>query len=237
MPETVKRRPPRSDRARESRAEARRRARRFDEESAAEDVSDDGSTRAVATTTPRDRQPSLIRRLLLPPAAPLPDKPDPLAGFTHSGPRWRRGLAAGVYLLRAQPLVWVAAGVLWAIARLLESQPNAIGLAASLVAFGALIGAGYLGWQAPWLYGLASALVGAILLIAFGYTQLLATGLDPLASAGTALFAFFLYYAPFYGAMGTLAGWFGGYWRRRLAETKAQALRGQAARQAARRRP
>ena len=226
MPETVKRRPPRSARGRDTRADARRRARRIEEES----VRDESPARSTASTAATaGPQPSLLRRLLLPPAAPLPDKPDPLANFRHTGPGWLARPAAAIYLLRAQPLVWLAAGFLWAVARILEPQPNAIGVTASLVAFGALIGAGYLGWQRPWLYGLAAGLVGMVFLAAFAFAQALSAGEDP-GATGLAVVQYFLAYAIFFGAMATLAGWFGGYWRRRLAEAKAQAQRDQARR-------
>ena len=224
MPPTVKRRPPRGEAGAASRAEARRRARRAPDTAPPDDIP------TTTATEPAGRpQPSGLRRLLLPPVAPLPGKPDPLAGFSYSGPAWLRAPATAAHLLRAQPPVWLAAGLVWAIARLFET-PTGIGLLAAIIEFGALIGAGYLGWQRPWLYGLAAGFMGVVFLFGFAFGMAVFAGADPVTMGGTAVVAMLVYYAPFYGATGALAGWFGGYWRRRLAEAKATASRQQAAR-------
>lgn len=180
-------------------------------------------TRAVA---PRE-QPGLLRRLILPPAAPLEGMPDPLAGFQYRGPRWLRGPAQALFLLRGRPLVWLGAGLVWGVARFTESLLGAdqiVALVAAMLEFAALIGAGYIGWQRPWLFGLAASIVGIVVFLAFGVARFVGGGeplVETLALAGRA----FLVSLPLFAAMGALAGWFGGYWRRRLAEAKARALR------------
>ena len=224
MSQTVKRRPPRPD----ARAEARRRARRA---SADEDAATEGTAENAASTERGDTaQPSLLRRLILPPAAPLPGMPDPLAGFSYSGPESRRPLAAALYLLRARPFLWLSAGLVWAIAHVF--QPTVFGFLASLIEFSAFIGAGYLGWQRPWLYGLAAGIAGAIafLGIQIGATLSAGIGLPSADVVATAIIVTIIFQA----AVGALAGWFGGYWRRRLAEAKEQALSDQARRRRSR---
>ncbi|MFN2484705.1 MAG: hypothetical protein ABR509_07195 [Candidatus Limnocylindria bacterium] len=203
----------RSSRDAESRAEARRRARQG---AGTDREPDDDEGDVDSAGRDRPPRPNLLQRMFVPPAAPLPDKPDPLAGFSHSGPSWLRAPAAGVHVLRANPVIWLVAGLVWAVARLFESS-SAIGFVASMVEFGALIGAGYLGWQRPWLYGLAAAVTGLIFLLAYAVYQITSSGVgfDP-----GFIGVFVLYFGLPTVLLGALAGWFGGYWRRRLAEAR-----------------
>ncbi|MDQ3879804.1 MAG: hypothetical protein M3295_01780 [Chloroflexota bacterium] len=195
------------------RAEARRRARRQDVDDPA---SDSTTARDDDAAQPR---PGLLQRLLIPPVAPLPDKPDPLAAYRHTGPAWMRAPRAGAYLLRANPIVWLAGGLVWAIASLVPSS-GVTGFAASIGQFGALIGAGWLGWQRPWLYGLAAAVVGVIALLALSLGLAAAQGTDLGASPVAAIGLFLVVVGLPTVLLGALAGWFGGYWRRRLAEAR-----------------
>ncbi|HET6380872.1 MAG TPA: hypothetical protein VFH63_07525 [candidate division Zixibacteria bacterium] len=112
---------------------------------------------------------------LFPPAPPLAGMPDPLKGFHYTGPL--RGVVSSLYLLARNPLTWIVGGVLWAIGELFTANRGdaLIGILSSLVSFGALIGAGWFGWQRPWLFGLAAAVLGWLLFIgavlALGGTQ------------------------------------------------------------------
>jgi hypothetical protein len=197
-----------------SRTEARRRARleaRVGDLPAAE-LEDEEAVEA-------QRRPSGgILRLLFPPAPPLAGKPDPLAGFTGSG--WTRPLALRLHLLRANPTAWLGFGVLAGIGYVLSSQlaTDALGFVANLLMFGALVAAGWFGWQRPALYGTVAAVVGyvlgtALLLIFFTFQ-----GAAPTASAPVGLFlANVVVYAALQAILGFVAGWYGGYLRRRQA--------------------
>jgi hypothetical protein len=197
----------RSRRNAAERAEARRRARRAGQ-GLEEDLSAD---EPVATgAAPRG---SFLNRLF-PPAPELPGKPDPLAGFAYEGPM--RGVVASFYLLARHPLAWLGMGALWAVGRLILQFGTIVGIVASLVAFGALIAAGWLGWPRPWLFGLMASIVGILLYAAI--LALLVSGASAQNSPGE-WFAVAVYreaagLQPLFGA---LAGWYGGYLRRRMA--------------------
>lgn len=158
---------------------------------------------------------------LFPPAPPLPDKPDPLADFTYSGPM--PGLVAGLYLLARSPSVWVLPGLIWAAGRVV-SGGTLLGIFASLVAFAALIAAGWIGWQRPWLFGLAASLVG---LVAFGIFRAWLLTYDPAATeyAYPELVLLVMFQESIQPFFGVLAGWYGGYLRRRMAATSGAARR------------
>jgi hypothetical protein len=158
---------------------------------------------------------------LFPAAPPLPGKPDPLAGFGYTGPL--RGVVECFYLLSQRPLIWGSAGVAWAVARLVtELGGNSLtGVMASLVSFGSLIAAGWIGWQRPWLYGLAASVLG--MLIYAGIWTSLLSGRPGVPAGEVALFLLLLYREGFQPFFGALAGWYGGYLRRRMVAAPAQA--------------
>ena len=93
----------------------------------------------------------------------------------------------------------------------------------SLGTFVALVAAGWLGWQRPWAFGAAAALLGFL-----GYaailTGLAVSGVDidgpdssiPPSQAAVSLAVNGLFMV----AVGALAGFYGGYLRRRLAEPR-----------------
>ena len=209
----------RSRRTADDRAEARRRARlvaqgRADEADAEEAEEPDA---AAATTRPSG---SFLSRLF-PPAPPLPGKPDPLAGYSYQGPL--RGVVSGLYLLARYPLPWIGMAVVWALGRLLLTVPNPLlGIASSLIAFGALIAAGWIGWPRPWLFGLAASVLGILLygvLAAIVFGPLLTDFTESevfVSSVYREIFAF----QPIFGA---IAGWYGGYLRRRMVAAGASA--------------
>lgn len=210
----------RSRRSSEDRAEARRRARLAarQPDSDVEMEDDEGSSRAA--TASGGAGGSLLTRLF-PPAPPLPGKPDPLASFTYTGAF--RGQVAGLYLLAVNPVPWLGLGAAWGVGRILTA-PSILGLVASLVSFGALILAGWMGWQRPWLFGLAASIVGMLIYAGIvagllgGTAQ--ANGLSGPAVFVNALLSETIAFQPLFGVV---AGWYGGYLRRRMAVTSAAA--------------
>lgn len=201
----------RSRRSAAERAEARRRARYAsqgrDDELPAEDVEDE----PMRGRRSADGGTFLTR--LFPPAPPLPGKPDPLAGFGYDGPF--RSLAASFYLLARQPIAWIGVGTVWAVARIVIQFGSVITIVASLVTFGALIAAGWLGWPRPWLFGLMASIFGILLFSGIMASLLAPPSGDPMGG----WFLAFVYtevggLQPLFGA---LAGWYGGYLRKRMA--------------------
>ena len=209
----------RTRRSSEERAEARRRARLAARGLESDDTGDGDETEQAAGTSGSPAGGSFLTRLF-PPAPPLPGKRDPLAGFTYSGPL--RGAVAGIYLLGTNPVPWLGLGAVWAVGRLLTAifAASVIGLAASLVSFGALILAGWLGWQRPWLFGLLASIIG----MGF-FGGLLGALVGGTAQAnGASIFevvagTLYLETIGFQPLFGVIAGWYGGYLRRRMAAT------------------
>jgi len=193
----------------------------------------DEDNEEVAATPARGPSPSLFKRIF-PPAAPLPGKPEPLAGFTYSG-RLRPLVTAG-WLIRRNLFAGLGMGVLWAAAYVLTIQygQSLVGTVASFVSFGALVAAGWIGWQRPWLYGLVAALIGYLLYagylailprqvpeiietlrrVPFGYLLFGRTD----ALTGSQLATYLVTNGALQTAIGALAGFYGGYLRRRLAD-------------------
>ena len=99
---------------------------------------------------------------IFPPAPPLPGRPDPLEGFTGGGPL--RPVTVRIYLLLENLLAWIPTGLValvW-ISCLVQLRRQSVSLLGTFVLFGALIGAGWFGWQRPTLYGAAAALLGFV---------------------------------------------------------------------------
>jgi hypothetical protein len=198
----------------QSRAEARRRARLAaqGQEPAAEEEAE--ADPAVAA-----RRPTLLQRLI-PPAAQLPGKPDPLAGFAYQGRL--RSVVAALFLLRQNPVAWIAPGALyvmtWELALFARSQ-DVLLLVAQLAQYTVLIAAGWMGWQRPWLFGAAAGLIGAIgsTVLSVYLTSML--GIDLKLSPLDYISSQTLFYV----FLGAVAGWYGGYLRRRLATQSATA--------------
>jgi hypothetical protein len=208
----------RNRRAATDRAEARRRARLAaqglddDLEASAEDAGPQAESSASG--------PGNFLGRLFPPAPPLPGKPDPLASFGYDGPL--RGIVAGLYLLVRHPTPWIGMGALWAVGRLV-APGGGLAIIALLLSFGALIAAGWLGWPRPWLFGLAASIFG-ILYYAGIFAALVATLNSPDYPPGDAFVgAVYTEAAAFQPLFGALAGWYGGYLRRRMAGGNAAA--------------
>jgi hypothetical protein len=201
------------------RAEARRRSRQI---ARGEEVPEAPETAASAGSPPR--QPGLLSRLF-PPAPPLAGKGDPLAGFTYRG-RFR-GLVAGAWLLFKHPLPWGIAAAGWAVlqlALLVTPRQNLVAFAITLGQYGLLIGAGWVGWQRPWLFGAAAGVIGVVIhaLIAGIVTIQAGEG----AAAAFSVIGSLTALVVLYGLVGAFAGFYGGYLRRRMAAQSPTTARG-----------
>jgi len=153
---------------------------------------------------------------MFPPAPPLPGRPDPLAGFTGSGPL--RPIAVRAVLLRRNLLAWTLPAIVAFVGLMasLSDRENAIGLFGTFVLFGALIAAGWFGWQRPTLYGTAAALLGYFVALAVIFAFFSSRGAGTAAFGGPIeVISGFTVQALFYGALGFIGGWYGGYLRRR----------------------
>jgi len=198
-------RPPKSQS--DSRAEARRRARSGDAPDQSEGSADEQPSKAA--------RPSLLASFF-PPAPPLRGMPDPLARFTYRGPL--RLMVSGLWLLAKHPFVWGAPALGWAFAQilLLLLVRHPLTFLVSVVQFVLLIGAGWIGWQRPWLFGMVGAMVG--LFAYLGLVLVIGTQLAPADQSGWTAIAIGVIAGlgliqPFIGAV---AGFYGGYLRRRM---------------------
>lgn len=194
------------------RREARRRARL----QAQGRLEDEEQEEVEAAPARRPSTPLLER--LFPPAAPLPGKGDPFAAFTYTGRL--RPLVANLWLIPRNLFAGVGMGVLWAAAYIMVDQyaGTTIGSIASFASFGALVAAGWIGWQRPWLYGLAAAAIGYLLYTPyFLYALSRAPATAPIITASQVALVLVTNGVVQLG-IGALAGFYGGYLRRRLAD-------------------
>ncbi len=218
-----------------SRAEARRRARQ-QERGEEIDNAEVAETSADGSAAPRSTGPAGLFGRLFPPAPPLPGKPDPLAGFTYSGPL--RGVVAGLYVLAFNPRGWLLPGIAWAVAQMLSyvnlltaaaytsqfpnTTPPNYGLVEIVGLLGtvfAVVAAGWIGWQRPWLFGLAASIAGTLIQAA-----ILALLIDPVPLPSATFSSVFAAITinqilQLQWALGALIGWYGGYLRRRMTVT------------------
>ena len=114
-------------------------------------------------------------------------------------------------------------GLLWTATYIMVDQyvGTAIGSIASFVSFGALVAAGWIGWQRPWLFGLAAATIGYLIYTPyFIYSVASAPAAAPPAPPVTAsqVALVLLTNGLVQVGIGALAGFYGGYLRRRLAD-------------------
>jgi hypothetical protein len=199
----------------DSRAEARRRARLAARGEMPEPESDDPEPE------PAPARGGFLTRMF-PPAPPLPNRPEPLDGFSGGGPL--RPVTEQLFLLRRNPLAWLLPGLV-AFVGFLASFSYAsglIGLIGTFVLFGALIAAGWFGWQRPALFGVAAALLGFIIataIVLFSFSQ---RGATPDTFGGPAeVISPLLLQGAYQAALGFLGGWYGGYLRRRQTQLSA----------------
>ena len=198
----------------ESRAEARRRARL-----AARGELPEQEYEPEADAPPA-RGGFLTR--LFPPAPPLPNKPDPLAGFDPSGPL--RPVRERVFLLSRNLPAWVVTGMLAFIGYLASAfyGNGLLGLAGNFLLFGALIAAGWFGWQRPTLYGTAASMLTYVLVTTYVLVSFAQRGASP-DTFGSDLFVSLVLRALYQAGLGFLGGWYGGYLRRRQTQLSGQA--------------
>jgi hypothetical protein len=170
-------------------------------------------------------QGSFLRRLF-PAAPPLPGKRDPLSGFDPSGPM--RPIRERLFLLRQAPLVWIGLGIvagLGYIASLFYAR-SFLSLVGTFVHFGALIAAGWIGWQRPTLFGTAAGIIGWVLAVALSLYTFAIGGVSPdTFLEGPALVGNFVLSGLTQVGLGFLGGWYGGYLRRRQTHLSAEVRR------------
>lgn len=198
-----------------SRAEARRRARLAARGSLPEP---EESATEPEPAAPRG---SFISRMF-PPAPPLPNRPDPLAGYHGSGPL--RPITERIYLLLHNPLVWLVPGILAFVGLYvsLGYGTSFLGLIGTFILFGALIAAGWFGWQRPSLFGTAAALVGFAVRLALVVFFFATRGVGPETFGNPiAVFGAEALQGVYYGVLGFIGGWYGGYLRRRQTQLSA----------------
>jgi len=198
----------------ERRAEARRRAR-LQAQGRLTEGDDEGEEEAA----PQRRPSTPLLERLFPPAAALPGKPDPLAGFSYEG-RFRL-VVSSLWLLPRNLFAGVAMGILWTASYILVDQyPGTIvGSIASFVSFGALVAAGWIGWQRPWLFGLAAAAIGYLLYAPyFLYAVATRAPAGSVAPTASQIALVLVTNGVLQVAIGALAGFYGGYLRKRLAD-------------------
>lgn len=206
-----------------TRTEARRRARL----AARGDLPEDEEVEVEAEPQPAPRRGGILGRIF-PPVPPLPGRPDPLAGYAGTGAL--RPITERLFLLRRNPLAWLPTGVLafLGLVASLTYGSNPLGLVGTFALFGALIAAGWFGWQRPALFGTAAAAVGFVLtlLLILLFFSSRGAGIGAFGSP-LEVVAGWLIQGIYYVALGFLGGWYGGYLRRRQAQVGA----GQRARQ------
>jgi hypothetical protein len=203
--------PPRSRPTAASRAEARRRARLA---AAGYEAEPDEIETAPATPPP----PAGMLQRIFPMPPQLPGYSDPLAGLTYGGPFG--SVVRTFYLLGRRPIVWLGFGVTWALCYVGTTLlgNSIVGIVASLGTFGSLVAAGWFGWPRPWAYGAASAALGYVIfslvlaVLALSGEPLTKDPIPPFQAAVSLFFS-----GLFMTIIGALAGFYGGYLRRRLA--------------------
>jgi len=200
-----------------SRAEARRRARLASRGELAEDEAPE------PTTTETAQEGGFLRRLF-PTVPPLPGRGDPLAGFDPSGSL--RPVRERIFLLRRNIPAWVLTGLLAVVGYIAYRfyAQGLFGLLGMFVMFGALIGAGWYGWQRPTLYGTAAGVLSFVVVAIFVIVSLTAEGAPATEFAGpwaTTL----LFEGLYQTGLGFIGGWYGGYLRRRQAHLSSQTKR------------
>jgi hypothetical protein len=205
-----------------SRTEARRRARLAARGEMPEQDPDD---EPESDPQPRAASGGFLRRLF-PPAPPLPNRPDPLKGFDPSGPM--RPVRERIFLLRSNLLAWAPFGIVavFGYFAFRYYQQGVLGLLGMFVLFGALIAAGWIGWQRPTLFGTAAGVLNFVIVTAVILNFFGSLGVGPDAFGSPAEVIVTLTVEGLYQAgLGFIGGWYGGYLRRRQAQLSADVRR------------
>jgi hypothetical protein len=207
--------PSRSRRESEARATARRRARQLERGEASPEAQEGPAEAPAAGERPARGG---FLNALFPPAPPLPNRPDPLAGFDYQGPM--RSVVAWFYLLGHNPRGWLLPAIPWSIAQalilLLSQEAGLLQTVCVMVSVVCILAAGWIGWQKPWLFALATAIVGTLLqgLDLAVLANSIGAGLSPVAwFSGVVL----LQVSQAQWLLAAFVGWYAGYFRRRLA--------------------
>ncbi len=168
-----------------------------------------------------ERRGGILDRLF-PPAPPLPNRPDPLTGYSGDGPL--SPITKRIFLLRSNLLAWVVPGAISSIGLYasITYVNNPIGLFGTFLLFGGLIAAGWFGWQRPSLFGVAAAILGFAIATAIVLLSFSAQGATPETFAASAVILNLLIQALYQSALGFLGGWYGGYLRRRQTQLSGQ---------------
>jgi hypothetical protein len=206
---------------RASRAEARRRARL----AARGELPDEDAGEADAPATPPARSGGFLGRLF-PPAPPLPNRPPPLAGFDESGPL--RPLRVRAFLLRRNLAAWLVPGLVAGagfFGSIRFGQDATLSLISTFVLFGALIAAGWFGWQRPALYGTAAGILGYLLAVGALVGSSAMIGVTPEAFGAEQFVTSLVIQGIYQAALGFLGGWYGGYLRRRQTQLSGERAR------------
>ncbi len=163
---------------------------------------------------------------IFPSAPPLAGRPDPLEGFTGGG--LLRPITLRIFLLRENLLAWIPTGLVAFIGFLASFSyaGGVVSLLGTFVLFGALIGAGWFGWQRPTLYGVAASLLGFIIATAIVLFTFSSQGATPETfGEPTAVIGQLVLQAVYQSVLGFIGGWYGGYLRRRQAQVSSQTSR------------
>ena len=199
-----------------SRAEARRRARL----AARGELAEPAESEPIAA--PEGRRPGGFLGRIFPSAPPLPNRPDPLAGYRGGQPRI---ITERLHLLRVNPLSWLATGLVAFVGVYvsISYQQSTVGLIGTFVLFGALIAAGWFGWQRPGLYGTSAAIIGYLGFVAVVLYSFASRGVGPDTFGGpTQAISGLGLQGVYYAGLGFVGGWYGGYLRRRQAQVSAE---------------
>lgn len=209
-----------SDERARSRAEARRRARL----AARGDLPDEADENP-AEATPQRAGGGLFGKLF-PPAPPLPNRPDPLAGFDRT--RGLRPVRERFFLLRQNLLAWLIPALVAFVGFFasISYGQSVLSLVGTFVLFGALIAAGWYGWQRPTLFGLVAGVLGYLLAAGLVLVTYATRGIPPEVIGTPLQIGMNLLIQGIYPAgVGFLGGWYGGYLRRRQTQLSAETRR------------
>jgi len=195
------------DRSAATRAEARRRARMA---ARGELPPDDEAVDEAPAERPRG---GFFGRIF-PPAPPLPGRPDPLAKFNPDGPL--RFVRERLFLLRQNIPAWVITGLVAFVGFFASFffQDGILSLVGTFLLFGALIAAGWMGWQRPTLYGTTASVLAYVVSAAWIILELTSLPPDQQPPPG-AVMADLTVRGLYQAGLGFLGGWYGGYLRRR----------------------
>lgn len=129
------------------------------------------------------------------------------------------------FLLRQNLLAWLLPGALSFLGLYASFfyGGSFIGLLATFIQFGALIAAGWFGWQRPTLFGTAAGAIGGTLTAALVLVDFARLGVDAETVGGTgAVISQTLVTIVWQAAFGFIGGWYGGYLRRRQTQVNQQ---------------